>query len=405
MAEKIDIYDLDYKKRLQSVGGWNIPAEERMRLLDFLDELELGKVNKGVKISEARRCKYLSVLRAPLEFFGKACPNLTVQDIESFEKALSSGAIESKRGRAYSHATKVDMRRALKVYLRWRVGAQAGNELTDWLDTRSVSKTPDFLKEADIERLLKACKSADERFLISVLLDSGARATEFHNIRYEDIQVPTTEQGYVKLTLREEYSKTKGRTISLFWKHTGEAVKEFLKERELNGIRAADPIFTRTYDAGRLFLNRLGQKVLGRSVHYHLFRHSSATYYADKMNRQQLCIRYGWAFSSDMPDVYISRAGVDSAELDQKFANVEGAAMAERLAKAEQREKVKDLRIEFLEQQMKHLETTIREIQENFKTMAGVVAKNPPKVEVRRLMGAKRRSSMNSGSRAKLSLR
>jgi hypothetical protein len=52
------------------------------------------------------------------------------------------------------------------------------------------------------------------------------------------------------------------------------------------------------YDAARMLLHRLGRRVLNRSIHYHLFRHSSATYYADKMNRQQLCIRYSWAFSS-----------------------------------------------------------------------------------------------------------
>jgi hypothetical protein len=58
-------------------------------------------------------------------------------------------------------------------------------------------------------------------------------------------------------------------------------------------------------------------------VHYHLFRHSSATYYASKLNRQQLCYRYGWKFSSYMPDVYISRSGMENKELDVKFASTE----------------------------------------------------------------------------------
>ena len=80
---------------------------------------------------------------------------------------------------------------------------------------------------------------------------------------------------------------------------------------------------------------RLGKKVLKKSIHFHLFRHSSATYYANKMNRQELCIRYGWAFSSDMPDVYISRSGMENKQLDEKMTNTEISELQTRLAKME----------------------------------------------------------------------
>ncbi len=270
------------------------------------------------------------------------------------------------------------MRRALKVYLKWKLGAQKAAELVDWLDTRNITKTPDYLKEADVEKLYKACKCAEERFLIAVLFDAGARASEFHNIRYEDVFFPQDDKGYVKITLKEEYSKTKGRTVSLFWKHSKEAVQDYLKEREREGIKTKDAVFKGSYNAARFFLHRLGKKILGRSIHYHLFRHSSATYYADKMNRQQLCIRYGWAFSSDMPDIYISRAGVESAELDQKFANAESASVKDLLAKAEQREKLKDERIE-------QLEKTISAIQQQFDLIVDAVKKNPSEAQIIRV--------------------
>lgn len=90
-------------------------------------------------------------------------------------------------------------------------------------------------------------------------------------------------------------------------------------------------------------------RVLNRSIHYHLFRHSSATYYASRLNRQQLCIRYGWAFSSRMPDVYIARIGVDMAELDKKFTGTEVESLKGSLARMEQESKVKADRIQQLE--------------------------------------------------------
>jgi integrase len=226
MEPRIEINNRSIESRLRTLIEWRIPESERAELVRFLDQLALGRVNKGRRISESRRSKYMDILRAPLEFFGKTVAELTLLDIEGFEKALASGAVHTRNGKPYSPATKVDIRRALKIYLRWRLGPQKGNELTDWLDTRDLIKTPDFLKEADIEKLYKACKCAEERFLISVLFDAGARATEFHNIRYDDVQLAEDQKNYVRLALREEYSKTKGRTVSLFWKYSKEAVHD-----------------------------------------------------------------------------------------------------------------------------------------------------------------------------------
>jgi hypothetical protein len=96
-------------------------------------------------------------------------------------------------------------------FLAQRLGRQKAEELADWLDTRGVAKTPEFLRESDVEKHFMAGKSAEERFFIAVPFDSGARAAEFHNIQYEDIQLPNSDQEYVKLPLKEEYSKTKGR--------------------------------------------------------------------------------------------------------------------------------------------------------------------------------------------------
>lgn len=359
---KIDIHNRSIKKRLEGLQRWNISPIERKALLRFLDELELGKVNKGVKISEARRAKYLDMLKPSLESFSKISSKLAIKDIEKFEKKLSSDKFISRKGKPYSHATKADIRRALKIYLRWRLGTEKGNRLTDWLDTRDIIKIPDFLKESEIEKLYKACETARQRFLVAVLFDSGSRAGEFHNIRDEDIQLPENNQNYPKVTLKEEYSKTSGRTISLYWKFSLEAVSDFVKERRMKGIKPDEPIYDGSYDSARFFLMRLGKKVLGRPIHFHLFRHSSATYYASKLNRQQLCYRYGWKFSSNMPDIYISRSGMANKELDEKFTNTELSVLKEQLIRKEQNDKIKDERIQQLERKVDEQLDTVTEL-------------------------------------------
>ena len=147
-------------------------------------------------------------------------------------------------------------------------------------------------------------------------------------------------------------------------------MKEYLAERIAEGIKPTEPVFRGNYAATRKFLQRLGQRVLKRPVHYHLFRHSSTTFYATKLNRQELCYRYGWKFSSNMPDVYISRAGMETKQLDERFTQTELATVQNDLAKMEQVAKIKDDRI-------RQLEDSVRLLQQNLDAVSKVLRLNP----------------------------
>ncbi len=313
MNLKIEIHQNKLDKKLDDIPSWKVPEQSKKEILLFIEKARLGQVNEGRKLSDRTLVKYLTLLKKCLEIINKETSKITKEDVEKFDKAISSQNLKSV----------VDYRRSLRVFLKWKLGEIKEKKIAGWLDTRDKQKTPDYLKESEILKLYKNCKSPSERFLIAVLFDSGARAEEFLNIRYEDIQMPDKNNNFVKIMFKEEYSKTQGRNISLYWKHSLEAVKDFLSEREEEGIKSNEPIYNKTYDAVRMFLYRLGKKVLNKDIHPHLFRHSSATYYATKLNRQELCYRYGWKFSSDMPDVYISRSGMESKELDEKFKSTE----------------------------------------------------------------------------------
>lgn len=376
MAERIRIDHGSFESAKRKVVRWKVPKTVRAEVFQFLDDLALGKVNRGKRISPARQLKYLHALRTPLELFHKPTNTLTLGDVENLERALGSGKLANHFTRKpFAHSTQVDMRMLLKIFLRWRLGVSKAQKLTGWLDTRSRPKTPDFLKEVEVERLYRNCRNARQRFLIAGLFDSGARAEEFHNIRFEDIHLPEGKENFVKIALKAEYSKTLGRTVALYWNRSLEAVKEFLSERIAAGIKPTEPVFEGSYDASKKFLQRLGRRVLKRPVHYHLFRHSSATYYATKLNRQELCYRYGWKFSSNMPDVYISRAGMETKVLDEKFTQTELGTMKEDLTKMEQAAKIKDDRI-------RRLEETMDRLQQNLAEVSKVITLNPTTAEI-----------------------
>lgn len=341
MNEKIKIHNRCYEKSRESITKWDIPKIEKSKFIDFLGELSLGRVNKGKRIGEDRLTKYISTMKVPLEYWGNSLDKINMKDIESFEKDLSSDKIKKLNGEPYSNNSKSDMRKVIKIYFKWRLGEAKGIELTGWLDVRVPNTTPDYLKEEEIEILYRSCRNAKERFMIAVLFDTGARAEEFYNIRVEDVTLPNGSSDFPRITLKEEYSKTKGRVISLYWKYSLEAVRDYLREMKEKGITSKEPIMEGNYDMARAFIRRLGESKLKKRVHFHLFRHSSATYYADKMNRQQLCIRYGWAFSSDMPDKYIARAGVNNKELDEKMSGTQIEKVKDDFFRKEQEWKMK----------------------------------------------------------------
>jgi integrase len=353
MNTRLVIHPCNLEKRKRQIDQWRLPASVRRELREFLRDMGLGKVNRGLRISEKRQLKVLETLRIPLEFFHKPTARLTLRDVETFEQGLALGKIVSRfSGQPYADSTRSDIRKVFKMFLRWRLGEARALTLAGWLDTRCRPNTPEFLKEQEVEQLYRACGNTAQRFMIAVLFDAGARAEEFHNIRREDVQLPEGKENFVRITLKEEYSKTLGRTISLYWKYSTEAVQDYVRQRIQEGIKPGEPVFDLTYPAARKFLQRLGWRVLQRRIHFHLFRHSSATFYANRLNRQELCYRYGWKFSSNMPDVYISRAGMETKQLDEKFTQTELGSVKAEMLQLEQTAKIKDERIRQLEESM-----------------------------------------------------
>ena len=75
-------------------------------------------------------------------------------------------------------------------------------------------------------------------------------------------------------------------------------------------------------------------------------------------------------FSSNMPDVYISRAGMETKQLDERFTQTELATVQNDLAKMEQVAKIEDDRIQ-------QLEDSVRLLQQNLDAVSKVLRLNP----------------------------
>lgn len=318
---KIPLQDLRLDSRYENLK--KISGTEFSKIKKFIDMAKNGENSKGIDISENTERKYIDALCMAYKHIKKEkLSDLNKTDLTNLKQDLKKGKIKSRFKKSYTPSSQREMELVLIRFLEF-VTPKKYTGFRKWFVVKVPKNSVDYLKEDEIIKLYNACKTNEERYLICMLFDGGLRASEFLNVRFEDIQEPTQAFPYYKVDIKEEYSKTKGRNIGLYWKHSIEAVRDYLEE--LDDSNAKAQVYPKNYDAVRKFLRRLGEKVLSKRIYFHIFRKSSATHYAKIINnRQQICYRYGWNFSSDVPDVYINRElGEEQVQQNVKATNMQ----------------------------------------------------------------------------------
>ena len=363
-----------YDEYIEKVEIWKIPKSEKKYVLNFFKDYEIGKITSN--IAEKRTLEhYVIYLKVALEFIRKETDKITEKNIDKFSNALLKDEILSGHKTPFAQSVKAKIRRTLLQYLDWRIPKKSSLINSSLkVKNKQKQKNYEYLTENEIDTLYKNCKNNAERYLISMLFSTGARASEFYNIRFSDIQMPKEKQNFVEVVLREEFSKTKGRTIRLYYKNNLEAVQEFLTDRKKEGIKPEDPVWNLKPSTtqkkvesfgsvkwlklvnGKKERVEIGRKIVDKHLNMHMFRHSCATWLANKLNHQEMCYYFGWRFSSPMPDIYISRKGIVLDQADARFEQTEMSELKSKLSKQEYDNKLKDEEFEKQKNKLEELE-------------------------------------------------
>ena len=353
MVKRVTLRECNYDKYIENITNWNVSTSTKKEVNDFFADYLRGEITGNVS-STTNLEQYIFFIRTVLEYINKPTLKMTYKDIRKFCDALLKDEIKRKTPpiKPISESVKIVMRRLLLLFLEWRIKDEKKLAvLTKPLKVRAKQKmkTPEALSEAEIDRLYEVCKGNEERYLIAVLFSSGARMGEFFNLRKSDIQLPKEGQNFVKIVIRNQFSKTEGRTISLFYKYATEAITDFLKERIREGVGEEETVWTKSYGVSDKRIRAIAKRAkIEKNVHAHLFRSSAATHLANKLNRQELCYYFGWKFSSPMPDVYIKREGMLIREVDEKMATGEINELKSKISNYEYQGKLKDEKIDKL---------------------------------------------------------
>jgi integrase len=375
-VDKISIRCMNIEKRIKDIDNWKISVQDKKDIKNgWIRALRLGELTNKV-VRDETLSSYLSDIKIALEHIKKPVAKLTEEDIRKFHEAMVADKItysfkkREKNGKKvvetitaekpYSKNKKISIRRTFVLYLKWKLDEKA-YKFIKLLKINLGGKEKDIYAptEPEVEKMYYGCRESFSRFFIAVLFDTGARAEEFHNIRMEDVIFPKAGESFIKIRFRPEFSKTKGRTISCYWKHSTKAITDYYNERLKAGTQPTEPIFEKTYQTMRKFLHRLSKKTLGKSLHYHALRHASASHYIYIIkNNHQFAYRYSWSFNSPMISRYSRRRDM-SEEVDKEIEQTEINTLKHEIEKIKLNSDIKNkefdkLKKDFVESLKKH---------------------------------------------------
>jgi len=341
-------------------------SNERV-IRELIEHLRLGKhlVNRRrTPISERTAYKYKIWLRKLDGWLGKPFVELAEADVDGLRNKLRNDVLRRGNGRPYEDSTKRDVEvKFLKTLLYFVKKPELALFVSSYKEDTEI---PAISKGA-VESIVAQSRLRD-KVIFQVLFDGGFRASEFLNVRFRDVKDDALAgDGYYKIRITK--SKTVPRTVGLTLPLTTDVLREWL---EVNKDKAGSnlPLVSLSHRHLALIIRRLSLRVLKQRLTPHQLRHSSATYYCHYLNQYQMCKRYGWSMSSNMPQRYIDREGVDDELINKKVVQEETMSFRRTVESLKEKVNTKNEHIVSMEARLKEQEKRLRRMDEVLTALA-----------------------------------
>jgi len=221
----------------------------------------------------------------------------------------------------YSDSTKEKIRIAAKTFYKYHLGEDLYYpKQVAWIRVKKKSKPklPEILTEDEVKRMIEATPNQRDKAIIALLFDAGIRSGELANMKVKDVDL-TGEPGHIIVD-----GKTGMRRIPIFFSAPYLArymdsgnrdPKDYLFLTIGSWSNTGIPVDAKGISK---MLKLIAKKAgIQKRMYPHLFRHSRASWYANKMTEQQLKVFFGWVGDSKMAATYVHLSGrdIDNAAL------------------------------------------------------------------------------------------
>ena len=275
--------------------------------------LQFDDFNKANGLKPYTRANYIREMLPFLEFL----PNKNLKNVDKIKREEIAKYI-NQLDENYKKNTIELYKVGLIKFFRW-LNKGTKPDCVAWLkyiySNEDIVMPEDILKPEEIQGIVDAGESAMEKAIISVAFETGSRIGEFSNIKLKDIEFHET-----------------GATISVSGK-TGPRVlfvydslpylRAWLDTLPIRKDRESHVWISRSDNPKRhgnrlthYYINKMLKRLAKRAeiekeIWFHLLRHSQATESAKYLTRAEMCVKFGWSKSSDMPERYTHLSQID----------------------------------------------------------------------------------------------
>ena len=258
----------------------------------------------------------------------------TKQDIEKIVSNI-------RTDKELAPATKSKILISIKLLYKWLFGdGEEYPKQVRWIKTSSSKEkkitSAEILTEEEVIKMLKSTKPANlrDRVIIALLWDTGMRIGELQNLKIGNIDL-NSEPAHITIPIE---GKTGIRQVPIFM-----SVPYLINYLQDMGDKSKDTYVLNYYEGrwtemkmeGTLNGGTISKMLkmtakragIEKRIYPHLFRHSRASYYANRMTEQQLKAFMGWKPTSSMAGTYVHLSGRD---IDTAVARANGKEVKER---------------------------------------------------------------------------
>lgn len=279
----------------------DIPDNNKNLILKFVEK----QTSEG--IGTRRVLKYFVVLPKYAVWLGKNLKETNQDDI-----VRVMGILETSD---YKNWTKSSYKAVIKTFYRWLYDDDIPKFIRKIKSNRNngTKKSSDMLSPGDIKRLLQVCVNERDQCLIAILWDTGARIGELIDLKIKDV-VFKENMAYVSIYAPKT---SEARTVPIIesvpyitkWieKHPNRKDNEYIF---VNVGKKSGQVLS--HGGVSRILEKIKEKTgITKPCNAHQFRHSRATFMANRLTEAQMCKYFGWTMGSDMPATYVHLSGRD----------------------------------------------------------------------------------------------
>jgi integrase/recombinase XerD len=289
-----------------------------------ISDVDKAYVEKAVRFLQARDLNPRTILRW-LDCLDIFLTRLGKKNVETATREDIESVVASINTLGYKEETKAKIKTIIKAFYKHFFGEDTYYpKQVAWIRT-SIKQSrrilpEDMLTDKEVVKLLQISGNERDKAIIALLYDSGIRAGELLNMKVKDVYL-AEEPTHILVN-----GKTGPRKIPILYSvpYLGSylnSVSSKLKPSDYMWQNMAQShIKGRLTNGGiAIMLRRLEKEgAFSKHIYPHLFRHSRATHYANKLTEQQLKEYFGWTGGSRMVATYVHLSGrnIDNAILE-----------------------------------------------------------------------------------------